>query len=193
MNRDTFGQIRRILDPLRARLQNLVARAVVQVVDDGAKLQRVQVGAAAGEDIDDGEHFQPYGFASVPPAGSEAVVLFPNGDRSHPLVIVASDRATRLTGQAAGEVAIYHPDGARVILRDGGDVEIYPGSGGEVRIGSAGASDPVALKSDLQAVYDAISGGVPVAMDGGAALQTTIVAALDAAGFPVAANKVKAE
>lgn len=152
MNRDALSQIRRLLDPLRARLQNLVARAVVQVVDDAAKLQRIQVGAAAGEDIDDGEHFQPYGFSSVPPAGAEAVALFPNGDRSHPLVIVASDRATRPTGQDSGEVSIYHPDGARIHLLANGDVQIDCASGGRVLVSDgSGGSEPLITKSQYDA------------------------------------------
>ncbi len=152
IGRSALAQIRTLLEPLRARLHNMVARAVVQVVDDAAKLQRMQVGAAAGEDIDDGEHFQPYGFSSVPPKGAEAVVLFPNGDRSHPLVIVVSDRNTRPTGQADGEVSMYHPGGARVHLLANGDVQIDCAPGGQVLVSDgAGGAEPLVTKSQYDA------------------------------------------
>lgn len=144
--------IERMLRPLRNRVDNLVARAVIQLVSDGYKLQRIQSGVLAGEDVDQAERFQEYGFSSVPMAGAEGVALFVGGDRGHPLIVAVDDRRYRPTGLEPGEVTLYHKDGARVVFKDGGDVEVYPGAGGEVRIGSASASDPVALKSDLTAL-----------------------------------------
>jgi hypothetical protein len=49
----------------------------------------------------------------------------------------------------------------------------------------------LALKSDAQAIIDAIDGAVVVAGDGGASLKTSILAAL--IGFPVGTSKVTAE
>jgi phage baseplate assembly protein V len=193
MDRHLLQQLRHLLRPLKTRIANAIARAVVNVVSDGGKLQVVQLGLLEGEVRDDCERFQEYGFTSVPLPGAEAVVVFPGGDRGHPLVVAVDDRRHRPRDGQPGEVAIYHKDGATVFLKDGGDIEIVPGNGGEVRIGSASASDPVALKSDLQAVYDAINGAEFLAQDGGAKLQESILSALDAAGFPAAAQKVKAE
>src|SRR5688500_9420098 len=140
VGRDLLQQLGHLLRPLRVQLANMVARAVVQVVDDGAAMQKVQLGVLDGEDIDDGERFQQYGFTSVPLAGAEAVVVFPGGDRGHPLVVVVDDRAYRLTGLAAGEVAVYHKDGAKVLLKEGGDIEVTAKAGGRVLIndGSGG-------------------------------------------------------
>lgn len=64
---------------------------------------------------------------------------------------------------------------------------------------TAGTTQFVALANlvlaRLQQLYDAIDGATPVAMDGGAALQTDIIAALDVDSFPesVASTKVKVE
>jgi hypothetical protein len=69
-------------------------------------------------------------------------------------------------------------------------------TGGDIRLGSASASDPVALKSDLQTLLQAITNAVPAtppAPDGGAALQASLVSLLTTAGFPVGSQKVKSE
>jgi hypothetical protein len=190
----TIDDLRRLLRPLQTRISNLAARAVVQLVDDSTKQQLVQIGVLAGEDIDDGEHFHPYGFTSVPLPGAEAVVLFPGGDRGHPLVVAVADRRHRPTGGQPGEVTLYADTGAKIRLLADGSIEVVPGAGGEVRFGAGGASDPVALKSDLSALLAAINsaiGVVPGAATGPAELNA-LKSALAALLWPVSSTKVKA-
>jgi len=152
VDRETLNQLRHLLRPLTARAANAVARAVVQLVDDETKLQLLQLGVLAGEVVDGAEHHQAYGFASVPLAGAEAVVLFPGGDRAHPLVVSVSDRRHRPTGGEPGEVTVYNHAGARVILMDDGSVEIQPGPGGEVLIRSSGGTvDRLITKAEFNA------------------------------------------
>lgn len=142
-----------LLRPLATRVANVVARGVVQLVNDEKKLQLLQLGVLAGETIGNGEHFQPYGFTSVPLAGSEMVVLFPNGDRSHPLVVATSDRRYRPTGGTGGEVTMYHWKGATIRMLDSGDIAIAPGPGGKVLVADDGGTPvELALKSDVVAV-----------------------------------------
>lgn len=140
LDRETLRQLQSLLRPLATRVANVVARAVVQLADDGKKLQLHQLGVLAGETIDGAEHHQPYGFSSVPLAGAEAVVVFPNGDRSHPIVITASDRRYRPTGGDPGQVVVYNHNGAKVVLFGDGDIEIHPTPGGEVRISDGGTA-----------------------------------------------------
>lgn len=123
---------------LKVRLVNSIARAVVQLVDDSRRLQRVQLGVLAGEDIDDGERFQQYGFSSVPLDGAEAVVLFPAGDRAHPLVIAVDDRRHRPTDGKPGEVCVYSNTGATIRLLETGDIEIQPAPGRELLVRDEG-------------------------------------------------------
>jgi phage baseplate assembly protein V len=124
MDRDMVRQVGHLLRPLAARIANTAARAVVQLVDDAKKLQLLQIGVLAEETIDEAEHMQPYGFSSVPHAGAEAVVVFPNGDRSHPLVVSVADRRHRPTGGAAGEVVMYHSSGSTIRMKASGDIEV---------------------------------------------------------------------
>lgn len=127
----------RLIRPLATRIANSVARAVVQLVDDSTKLQLVQLGVLADETVEDGEHHQSYGFSSVPLAGAEAVVLFPNGDREHPLVVGVSDRRYRPSAGEAGQVTMYHYKGAKVTMLASGDIEVTPGPGGKIIMAGA--------------------------------------------------------
>ncbi|OLY66106.1 baseplate assembly protein, partial [Citrobacter braakii] len=68
------------------------------------------------------EHLEPYGFTSRAQAGAEAVVLFPDGDRSHAVAITVSDRRYRMKGLKTGEVALYDDQGQSVTLTRAGIV-----------------------------------------------------------------------
>lgn len=186
-----FRAVQQMLRPLSVRIVNSIARGVVHLVNDAKKMQLLQLGVLVGEDVEgDGgaEHFQPYGFSSVPLPGAEHVTLFPNGDRSHPLVVCVADRRHRPTGGEPGEVTVYSETGAKVRLLANGDIEVQPAPGAEVRIGGASASQSPALAAELADLKSRIANWVPVANDGGASLKTVV------SGWPVpGATKVKVE
>jgi phage baseplate assembly protein V len=171
IDRDTLDQIRHLLRPLNAKLANIGARGVVQLVEDGKKLQVLQLGVLEGEDIDDAEHHQPYGFSSVPLGGAEAVLIFPNCDRSHPLVVAVSDRRYRPTDGEPGEVTVYNHTGATIKITEDGDIVVTPAAGRKVKIGSDAADDPPVLVSEIEALKAAIVEWLPVANDGGSSLK----------------------
>lgn len=120
--------VTRLLAPLRNRIANMIARAVVQLVADGGKLQALQLVVGADETRDGCERFQEYGFTSVPLAGAEAVVLFVGGRRDHGLVVAVDDRRHRMAGLEAGEVALYTDEGDSVQLLRGRIVKITAGT-----------------------------------------------------------------
>lgn len=112
--------IERALRPIRDRIQMMIARGTIASVDDGPKLQALQVELLADETHDQVEHFQPYGLAAVPHAGAEAVALAAGGLRGHAIVLAVADRRYRLAGLQTGEVALYDDQGQQVKLgRDG--------------------------------------------------------------------------
>lgn len=97
-------------------LVNMVARAVLTSLDTAKKCQAAGLKLIAGEQKENLEHLELYGFTSAAKAGAEAVALFPGGDRSHGVVIVVADRRYRLKGLKAGEVALYDDQGQSVTL-----------------------------------------------------------------------------
>jgi phage baseplate assembly protein V len=119
-----IDSVRKMLGPVQRRVAAMVARAVVQLIDDSETRQKLQLVALAGETLDRIERFQQYGFTSVPFPGAEATVVFPAGNRGHGIAISVEDRRYRLVGLPGGEVALYDDLGQVVHLkRTGIDVK----------------------------------------------------------------------
>lgn len=153
--------INRLMAPLRSRVANMVSRAVVNLANDSAKLQLLQLGLLDGETRDKVERFQQYGFTSVPLEGAEAVVMFVGGRRDHGLVVAVDDRRYRMKGLANGEVAIYTDEGDHVHIKRGGTIEVKAATEVIVdspmtKIGGAGAVNFVALSNLVLAQLTAI-------------------------------------
>lgn len=101
------------------RVRLAIGRAVLGAVNDAAKLQAVQVTLGADVVRDDAEHFQHYGFTSVPLPGAEGIGLAVGGSTDHLVVINIDDRRFRKKGLAEGEVCIYTRWGDHILLREG--------------------------------------------------------------------------
>lgn len=105
------------LQPINRKLRQLVSRAVIKLVNDGLKLQELQIVGLSGETLDGVERFQEYGFTSNPKAGAEAITLSVGGNRSHTVIVAVDDRRYRLKGLESGEVALYDDLGQKIVLK----------------------------------------------------------------------------
>jgi phage baseplate assembly protein V len=119
-----MAAIDRLLNPLRRGLAHIVARAVVTLVNDAAKMQTLQIGILKNETMDGVEHWQGYGLTVVPHPGAEALVLAAGGHRAHSVVISCADRRYRLVGLKSGEVALYTDEKDKIHLKRGRVIEI---------------------------------------------------------------------
>jgi phage baseplate assembly protein V len=99
------------------------SRAVLTGVNDKSKMQEVQARGLDGEVFERAERMQIYGVSSNPPLGSEAVAIPVGADRSHVLIMGASDRGVRKNGLAPGEVALYNGNGDFIALKEGNKME----------------------------------------------------------------------
>ncbi|MBU1040044.1 MAG: phage baseplate assembly protein V [Proteobacteria bacterium] len=119
----------RLYQSILRKLHGMAARCVLRLVNDGLKMQAVQVDLLADEIGDNMERFQNYGLTSVPLPGAEGVALFLGADRAHGVIIAMDDRRYRLKGLEGGEVALYSIDdqeepGHRIVLKRGGVIEV---------------------------------------------------------------------
>lgn len=103
---------------------NLLARAVVTGLNTASKCQMLTIDLLAGEPKENVEHLEPYGFTSAPQNGAEGFALFPDGDRSHGVILMVADRRYRIKGLKAGEVAIYTDEGDSITLKRGNTIAV---------------------------------------------------------------------
>ena len=116
----------------------------------------------------------------------EVLVVFPDGDINRAIAIPG------VTSAQAKPPADWGNDTIRI--EGGADLDVEVVADG-VRLGTSTATDPVALKSlveaQLGALKTAITGAVVVAGDGGASLKSTLLAALASWPGNTGASKVK--
>ncbi len=97
----------KVLAPIKRRIQLLIGRAIVAMVDNSEGTQRLQLTVLADEIADNVEHFEEYGFTSYSQDGGEGVVGFLGGNRDHGIVLCVNDRRYRPTDLSQGETAMY--------------------------------------------------------------------------------------
>lgn len=122
--------VRRLLAPLKRRVELMIGRGVLRAVNDQLKMQEVQISLLSDELRDGIERFQTYGFTAHPHPGAEGIYLSLGGLRNHGVVIAIDDRRYRIKSLAEGEVAIYTDedagaDGHRIVLKRGAKVEVH--------------------------------------------------------------------
>lgn len=117
-----WGQVdQRIRSALRGI--RLAFRGRLTRVKSDLIIQQVQVKGLAGEQLQDAEFFQHFGFTSCPPAGTQCIVLPMGGQTSHAIIIATENGAYRIQNLASGEVAIYSSEGAYVHIKKGRIIE----------------------------------------------------------------------
>lgn len=119
-----IAQLNKFTASISRRLRLLVSRGVVNFVNDTLKQQNLQISMLADETADDVERFQNYGHTSVPPAGSEAIVLSVGGVRQHLVAIAVDNRSVRLGNLKEGDSALYHLEGHNVLLTKDGVIRV---------------------------------------------------------------------
>jgi phage gp45-like len=98
------------------RVQHVIGRGRVTTGNDAGNVQLLQVKLGADEIRDNTPRLAEFGFTSMPPVGSDVVVVFIGGDRSNGAIIATGHQASRLKGLKPGEVAIFDDQGQSVFL-----------------------------------------------------------------------------
>lgn len=167
------------MSKISTRIKLMIARAIIKAVDDTGEIQLAKT-AVYGDELPDGvEHIQHYGFTSVPPVGSEAIVAYVGSNKDNGVMICSDSGEHRHSGLADGESSHYSMHGQRIHMKNDGDIDV---ACTKTNFGSG--SDFVAMAAlvdaKFQSILNAITAATPTATDGGAALKTSILAALNA-------------
>ncbi|CDF98869.1 Putative Phage baseplate assembly protein V [Avibacterium paragallinarum JF4211] len=99
-------------------------RGMLNLVKSTDNIQKTQVSGLADETLQDVELMQHFGFTSVPPAGTQAVIIPIGGQTSHGIVIATENGAFRVKNLQDGEVAIYDQSGSTIMLKNGRLIEV---------------------------------------------------------------------
>jgi phage baseplate assembly protein V len=99
--------LQRFIEPLKNRFLNLLGRAIIKAVDDSQDFQRITFEGLKDEQRANVLRMQRFGFNSVPPVGSKAIMGFFAGDRRAGFVIADDDPETRKKNLGPGEVTVY--------------------------------------------------------------------------------------
>lgn len=104
------------IEALRQRIMLLVGSGRVSLSDDSKGTQEVQVSAQGTGVHDRVPRIAEYGFTSVPPVGSEVVMVKLAGDHSQAVVVATGHQASRPKAMPIGATAIYDTAEAMVLL-----------------------------------------------------------------------------
>lgn len=111
-----------MIDRLYQRLLMMIGRGRVTTGRDDGNIQMLQVNLDASDTRDNAPRLAEYGFTSMPPEGSDAVLIFMGGDRSNGVIIATGNQTYRLKNLAPGEVAVYDNLGKSIYLSAAGIV-----------------------------------------------------------------------
>lgn len=107
-----------------AKLRLMVARGVVNLINDAGGLQRLQVEALDNEPLDDVERVQNFGLTSHPPRGSVPVLVAVAGSRDHMIAVAVDNEEYRPRGLKEGESAIYNAHGVLFMFDKDGNATL---------------------------------------------------------------------
>jgi len=110
------------IERLYRRIMMMIGIGKVATGNDSGVVQMLQVQLGADEVRDNTPRLAEFGFTSMPPPGSDAVLVFLRGDRSSGVVIATGNQTFRLKNLAPGEVALYDAFGKYVKLSQTGIV-----------------------------------------------------------------------
>lgn len=150
-----MNAINKMIAPVSRRLRLVVSRAVITLVNDGLKTQRLQLKLLDGEVMDGVERFQEWGFSSVPLDGAQAVMVCIGGSRSHGIVVATEDGRHRVAGLLPGESVLYDDLGQKVYLTRNGIV--IDGAGMPLNIINVPQTN---LSGSLHVAGDVVAGGI---------------------------------
>lgn len=116
--------VKRLIERALGRIR-LPFRGVITHINNAPDVQLVQLkGMAAGDDLQDNELFQQFGFSSNPPSGTLGVILPVGGKTSQGVIIATENGELRFKPLKPGEAVVFNAFGDHVLMRENRVTEI---------------------------------------------------------------------
>ena len=110
------------IERIYRRIMLMVGRGRIKIGSDDQSVQKQQVKMGQFETFDDIPRLSEYGFNSMPPAESDAVLVFVGGNRLDGVIIATGNQTFRMRSLKPGEVSISDNLGQSVYLSQAGIV-----------------------------------------------------------------------
>lgn len=159
-------------------------RGVLRLVKAAGAVQLVQIDGLAGEQLQDAELFQHYGYTSNPPAGTMAIIVPIGGKTSHGIAVATEHGGYRKKSLATGEVALYTDEGDCVVLNRGRVIRVVAGTQLEVTapLVTLKASTKVRMETPLVEITGQLTVAGGMAISGGSGVTAAITGQLTVNG-----------
>lgn len=106
------------------KMRLMVARGVVNLINDAGGLQTLQIDGLDGETRDDVERAQNFGLSSHPPKGSVPIMVAVGGSRDHLVAVAVDSEQHRPKGLNEGESVMYNAHGVRFLFDSEGNATL---------------------------------------------------------------------
>lgn len=106
------------------RILHIIGRGRITTGDDSGAVQSQQVRLGLDEIKDSIPRLAEFGLTSMPPVGSDAVLVFIGGDRSNGAIIATGHQPSRPKNLAPGETMLYSQDGKSVYITAAGGIVV---------------------------------------------------------------------
>lgn len=118
------------------RVMLTLGRGKITTGDDSGNVQKLQVQLGPLETRDNTPRVAEFGFASMPPNGTDAIVVFIGGDRSNGAIIATNHQASRPKNLNPGEAMLYDQWGKYIKLTESGGI-VIEAKGADVTVNDA--------------------------------------------------------
>ena len=113
----------KLLHSLKAKVESMLVRAAVELINDKLDTQQLQITIRDDADVlDDVEHWQPYGLSFHPPAGAEVLGLSLGGARQNMVALCVQEPEERPQNVQPREGGLYTKGAWRVFVDAQGTV-----------------------------------------------------------------------
>jgi len=135
------------------RIQLMSSWGRITFADDSQPAQLLQISLNDDETRDDTPRIAEFGLTSVPPDGSDVLVVFLGGDRSKGVVVATGHQASRPLGLTKGETMLYDLQGKHVYLTNAAGI-VIEAAGSPVTVNNAtvvtiNASNSVVMQTPI--------------------------------------------